>query len=113
MDEAEKLCDRLAIVDRGKIVAIDTPQGLITEYASEVRVIFTTDHEDISWLDEIAQVKKITKSGYRVEVEGSGPVLALVAASLVEHGITPADLRIEQPSLEDVFLKLTGRDIGE
>ena len=113
MDEAEKLCDRLAIVDRGKIVAMDTPQGLITEYASDVRVIFTTDREDLSWLDEIAQVKKITRSGPRVEVEGDGPVLVLVAASLVEHGITPADLRLEQPTLEDVFLKLTGQDIGD
>jgi ABC-2 type transport system ATP-binding protein len=113
MDEAEKLCDRLAIVDRGKIVAMDTPQGLITQYASEVRVIFTTDREDLSWLDEVAHVKKIIRSGPRVEVEGSGPVLALVAAALVEHGITPADLRVEQPALEDVFLKLTGQDIGE
>ena len=113
MDEAEKLCDRLAIVDKGRIVAMDTPQGLITEHASEVKVIFTTDRADISWLEGITHVKKITRSGPRVEVEGSGPVLALVAASLVEHGITPADLRIEQPSLEDVFLKLTGQDIGE
>lgn len=113
MDEAEKLCDRLAIVDKGKIVALDTPQGLITEHASEVEVIFTTDRQDLSWLEEIPQVKKIARSGPRVEVEGSGPVLALVAASLVEHGITPADLRIEQPTLEDVFLKLTGQDIGE
>jgi ABC-2 type transport system ATP-binding protein len=113
MDEAEKLCDRLAIVDRGKIVAIDTPQGLITEYASEVKVIFTTNREDISWLDEISHVKKVIRSGPRVEVEGSGLVLALVAASLVEHGITPADLRLEQPTLEDVFLKLTRQDIGE
>jgi ABC-2 type transport system ATP-binding protein len=113
MDEAEKLCDRLAIVDRGKIAAMDTPQGLITKYASEVRVIFTTDREDLSWLDEVAQVKKVIRSGPRVEVEGGGPVLALVAASLVEHGITPADLRLEQPTLEDVFLKLTGQDIGD
>jgi ABC-2 type transport system ATP-binding protein len=113
MDEAEKLCDRLAIVDRGKIVAMDTPQGLITEYANEVRVIFTTDREDISWLDEISHVKKVIRSGPRVEVEGSGLVLPLVAASLVEHGITPADLRLEQPTLEDVFLKLTGQDIDE
>jgi ABC-2 type transport system ATP-binding protein len=113
MDEAEKLCDRLAIVDRGKIVATDTPQGLITEYAGEVKVIFTTDRADLSWLDEISHVKKVSRSGPRVEVEGSGPVLALVAAALVEHGITPADLRVEQPSLEDVFLKLTGQDIGD
>jgi ABC-2 type transport system ATP-binding protein len=113
MDEAEKLCDRLAIVDKGRIVAMDTPQGLITEHASEVKVIFTTDREDIAWLEEISHVKRIIRSGPRLEVEGSGPVLALVAASLVEHGITPADLRIEQPTLEDVFLKLTGQDIGD
>jgi ABC-2 type transport system ATP-binding protein len=113
MDEAEKLCDRLAIVDRGRIVAMDTPQGLITEYASEVKVIFTTDQEDLSWLEEISHVKKVTRNGPRVEVEGSGPVLALVAAALVEHGITPTDLRLEQPTLEDVFLKLTGQDIGD
>lgn len=113
MDEAEKLCDRLAIVDKGRIVAMDTPQGLITQHASEVRVIFTTDREDISWLEEISHVKRVARSGPRVEVEGSGSVLVLVAASLVEHGITPADLRIEQPSLEDVFLKLTGQEIDE
>ncbi len=113
MDEAEKLCDRLAIVNRGKIVAMGSPQGLITQYASEVRVIFTTDCEDLSWLNEIVRVKKITRSGPRVEVEGNGPVLALVAASLAEHGIIPTDLRIEQPTLEDVFLKLTGQGIDE
>jgi ABC-2 type transport system ATP-binding protein len=108
MDEAEKLCDRVAIVDRGKIAAIDTPQGLITEYASEVRVVFTTEQSDLSWLNEIPEVHAVIKTGPRVEVEGSGPVLALVAAALVQHGIIPADLRVEQPSLEDVFLKLTG-----
>jgi len=113
MDEAEKRCDRLAIVDKGKIIATDTPQGLITEHASEVKVIFTTEREDLSWFNEIEQVKKITRNGLRVEVEGNGPVLALTAASLVEHGIIPADLRVEQPTLEDVFLKLTGQDIGE
>jgi ABC-2 type transport system ATP-binding protein len=108
MDEAEKLCDRVAIVDRGKIAAIDTPQGLITEYASEVRVVFTTEQSDLSWLSEIPEVHAVIKTGPRVEVEGNGPVLALVAAVLVQHGIIPADLRVEQPSLEDVFLKLTG-----
>ena len=79
MDEAEKLCDRLAIVNRGRIAAIDTPQGLITEYASEVRVIFSTDKADLSFLDEIPEVRQVNRSGPRVEVEGSGAVLAKVA----------------------------------
>lgn len=111
MDEAEQLCDRVAVVDKGQIVALDTPQGLITTYASQIRVIFSTDSADLSWLEEIPQVRRINRHGPRVEVEGSGPVLALVAASLVDHGITPSDLRMEQPTLEDVFLALTGHDI--
>jgi ABC-2 type transport system ATP-binding protein len=113
MDEAEHLCDRVAIVDKGRIVALDSPQGLITTYATQVKVIFSTDHADLSWLEKVQYVQRVTKKGPRVEVEGSGAVLALVAASLVEHGITPSDLRMEQPSLEDVFLKLTGRRSGE
>jgi ABC-2 type transport system ATP-binding protein len=113
MDEAENLCDRVAIVDRGKIVASDTPQGLITRHASEVRVIFTSEKTDLPWLEKISGVIRVARKGPRVEVEGSGPVLALVAAALVEHGIVPSDLRVEQPTLEDVFLKLTGYTAGE
>jgi ABC-2 type transport system ATP-binding protein len=113
MDEAEKLCDRVAIIDHGKIIAADSPQGLITQYAKEVRVIFTTEKADLAWLEKVPGVSRITKKGARVEVRGSGPLLALVAAALVEHGIVPEDLRVEQPTLEDVFLKLTGHTAGE
>lgn len=113
MDEAERICDRVAIVDRGRIVASDTPQGLITEYASEVRVIFTAEQADLPWLAEIPHVQRVIRKGPRVEVEGSGPVLALVASALVEHDIIPPDLRVEQPTLEDVFLKLTGHSAGD
>jgi ABC-2 type transport system ATP-binding protein len=113
MDEAENLCDRVAIIDLGKIIAADTPQGLITQYANEVRVIFTTEQADLAWLEKISGVKKVMRKGPRVEVTGSGPLLALVAAALVEHGIVPADLRVEQPTLEDVFLKLTGHAAGD
>jgi len=113
MDEAEHLCDRLAIVDRGLISAMDSPQGLIATYAGNVRVIFSTDHDDLSWLNRIPGVVKVTRTGPRVEVEGNGPVLALTAAELVGHGIAPADLRLEQPSLEDVFLRITGHGAGD
>jgi ABC-2 type transport system ATP-binding protein len=113
MDEAEELCDRVAIVDRGRIIDSDTPQGLVNKHASEVRVIFTTDEADLSWLDNIAEVREVVRKGPRVEVEGRGPVLALAAAALVQHGIIPDDLRVEQPTLEDVFLKLTGHTAGD
>jgi ABC-2 type transport system ATP-binding protein len=113
MDEAENLCDCVAIVDRGKVVASGIPQALIATHASEVRVIFTSEITGFSWLEKVPGVKGVTVNGPRVEVLGSGPVLALVAAALVEHGIVPADLRVEQPTLEDVFLKLTGHAAGE
>lgn len=113
MDEAEKLCDHVAIMDQGRIVALDTPQGLITTHASEVRVIFTTEHTDLAWLSEVPHAQTVTRRGPRIEVEGRGPVLALVAASLAEHGITPSDLRMEQPTLEEVFLKLTGHGASD
>jgi ABC-2 type transport system ATP-binding protein len=113
MDEAEKLCDRVAIIDHGKIIAADSPQRLITQYAGEVRVIFSTEKADLAWLEKVPGVSRITKKGPRVEVKGSGPLLALVAAALVEHGIVPEDLRVEQPTLEDVFLKLTGHTAGD
>ena len=108
MNEAEYLCDRLAIMNRGRVAALDTPRGLINTYASEIRVVFTTDRDDLFWLEEVPHVKRVTKTGPRVEVQGDGPILTLVAAALVNHGITPSDLRTEQPSLEDVFLKITG-----
>ena len=113
MDEAEHLCDRVAVVDRGRIVALDAPQGLITTHASDIRVIFTSDYPDLSWLEELPEVHRITRNGPRIEVEGSGPVLARVAAALVQHGIVPSDLRTEQPTLENVFLKLTGHSVHE
>ena len=113
MEEAEQLCDRLAIVNHGRIVATDSPQGLITTYADKIKVIFSTDVEDISWLEVLPQVNTLTRRGQRVEVEGNGPVLAAVAAELAAHGILPVDLRTEQPSLEDVFLAITGGTMND
>lgn len=113
MDEAQHLCDRVAIVDRGRIAAMDTPQRLVAAYSGGVRVTFSTDHADLPWLGQVPGVAKIVRSGPRVEVEGTGPLLALVAAALVEHGIVPVDLRTEQPSLEDVFLRITGRSVQD
>jgi ABC-2 type transport system ATP-binding protein len=113
MDEAERLCDRLGIVDAGRLTALDTPQGLIATYAGQVRVIFSTDHAELSWLQNVPNVSRVSRHGQRVEVEGSGPVLARVAAALVERGILPTDLRLEQPSLEDVFLSITGHTIQD
>jgi len=109
MDEAEQPCDRVAIVDRGRIIALDSPQGLIAAHAKSIRVTFSTDQTDLEWLEQLPNVEGVIRHGQRVDVAGSGPVLAHVAAALVEHGIVPVDLRVDQPTLEDVFLMLTER----
>jgi ABC-2 type transport system ATP-binding protein len=113
MEEAEELCDRVVIVDRGRIVAHGTPQGLIVNHANGVRVRFSTKQADLAWLNDVPHVSRVIQRNGRVEVEGNGPVLALVAAALVERGIVPPDLRVEQPTLEDVFLRITGRSMQE
>lgn len=113
MDEAEELCDRLAVIDKGRVIALDTPRGLIGNHAGELRVVFTTDVTDLGYLEKVEGVNHVEREGPRVTVFGKGAVLALVASELVKHGITPADLHLEQPSLEDVFLKLTGHAAHE
>jgi ABC-2 type transport system ATP-binding protein len=109
MDEAELLADRLAIMDGGQVVALGSPQELIAGSPAPRTVRFSADHQDLSWLDGVRNVRKVVRRGGVVEVTGDGPLLAIVASQLVSQGILPEDLRVEQPGLEDVFLELTGR----
>lgn len=113
MEEAERLCDRIAVMDAGRIVAEGSPSRLVAEHAEFVTVVFSTDAEDVSWIADVPHVDRVVRHGARVEVRGGGPVLAHVAAALVARGITPPDLHVDQPTLEDVFLKLTGHAMEE
>src|SRR5512137_944440 len=108
MDEAERLCDRVAVVDKGRIIAADTPRGLVVRYDPLEQVVFSCELDDVEWLSRVPGARGVTRRGPRIMVEGTGPLLAHVAASLVERGLAPDDLRVIEPSLEDVFLKLTG-----
>jgi len=111
MDEAEHLCDRVAVVDRGRVVALDTPQRLIDGLGLPSVVRFTTSEPDLGWLEKLDVVESVARHGEAVEIRGAGPVLALVASELVARGILPLDLRVERPTVEDAFLALTGRDV--
>ena len=107
LDEAERLCDRVAVVDRGNIIALDTPRGLVVRYDPLEQVVFSCDLDEVEWLGGVPGARSVTRRGTRVVVEGTGPLLAYVGAALVDRGVTPDDLRVIEPSLEDVFLKLT------
>jgi hypothetical protein len=63
---------------------------------------------DLGWLAGVAGVRQVAQRDGSVEVRGTGPVLAEVGAALVGHGLHPADLRVDQLNLEDVFLSITG-----
>jgi ABC-2 type transport system ATP-binding protein len=108
MEEAERLCDRLIVLDRGRIVASGTPAAVAAAHGGGTRVLFGADGRDVAWLEAVPHVHRVLRRGSRVEVLGDGPVLPLVAAALVDRGIVPEDLRAEQPTLEDAFLNLVG-----
>jgi ABC-2 type transport system ATP-binding protein len=115
MEEAERLCDRVAILDHGRIVALDTPEALIHSLGVESRLVFTIPdgRDDLSLLD-LPQVSRVETSGDRVMVYGNKKGLAsAVINALEDAGIAFQDLRTEQPDLEDVFLTLTGREMRE
>jgi ABC-2 type transport system ATP-binding protein len=113
MSEAEYLCDRVAIVDRGKVVMLDSPQAIVDSLHVPLRVRFSAELADLSWIEAMPVVQRVERRGSQIEIEGTGPVLALVAAALVERGLLPTDLRTERPTLEDAFIALTGREIGD
>ena len=113
MDEAERLCDNLIVVDRGKVIAAGSPKGLIKEHGKGVRISFSVGQADLTWLKDVPHVYRVITSDSRVEVEGIGPAGALVAAALVEHGLVPDDYTVEPAALEDVFLGLTGQTYAE
>ncbi|WP_448600885.1 ATP-binding cassette domain-containing protein [Thermoflexus hugenholtzii] len=115
MEEAERLCDRVAIVDRGRLVALDTPERLIRSLGAEHRVIFTADTAfDPAPLRNLPGVFRVERIGERVVVYGQGDRLAAqVVEAMAARGIAIRDLRVEQPNLEDVFLALTGRPMKE
>ncbi|WP_193315231.1 ABC transporter ATP-binding protein [Nostocoides sp. F2B08] len=109
MDEAQRLCDRLAVLSRGSVLAKGTAAELIAAHQSETVVRFTAPPDvDLSYLSALADVRHIERDGDQTTVRGGGPLLARVAHALVERGIEPADLAAHTPTLEDAYLSLTG-----
>ncbi|MFO7682978.1 MAG: ABC transporter ATP-binding protein [Chloroflexota bacterium] len=115
MEEAERLCDRVAILDQGKIVALNTPANLIASLAAESRVMFTvTEPFDQAVLQPVSSVTRVERTGQRLVVYGTKETLLRDIVNVLDANRVPyTGLLTEQPTLEDVFLALTGREIRD
>ncbi len=113
MEEAERLCDRVAILDHGRIVAMDTPSRLIDSMEAEERVIFTLVGFFSKELEkEFSRIGRVEVQGKQVAISGKNhctpSLLSQVVNFLDDQKVPYRDLHTEQPTLESVFLSLTG-----
>jgi lipooligosaccharide transport system ATP-binding protein len=111
MDEAEQLCDRLVVMDHGKIVAEGSPRQLIEEYSTREVLELRFDAEDHK-----DHAEQVTGIGKRVEVLPDRLLVYThdgeeVIAKVHERGLQPAAVLVRRSTLEDVFLRLTGRTL--
>jgi ABC-2 type transport system ATP-binding protein len=115
MEEAERLCDRVAIIERGTVIDIGTPEDLVRRHCPEQTVVLVT--EDACARERLAAipgVEEVALRGREVTVRGRDPrLVSHVIHCLSEHRIQVTDFRTVMPTLEDVFLALTGHSIRD
>ena len=121
MEEAEHLCDRVAIMEAGRIVALDTPSNLIAGLGISERITFRVSGDwNPARLENLPRVERVENEGDKRVVYGKInktpnpiPIITEVVNSLTADGVHFSDLQTEQPDLEDVFLSLTGKLLQE
>ncbi|GAA2498749.1 ABC transporter ATP-binding protein [Nocardia seriolae] len=108
MDEAERLCDRVAVLRDGKVAAQGTPAQLVRDYGGPTRVVLNGLPPDSvpSTLASVRGVQEVRTTAHRVEVLGEEPFRVGLGHTLAEHGLEKVDLTVSQPSLEDAYLRL-------
>jgi ABC-2 type transport system ATP-binding protein len=110
MEEAERLCDRVALIDAGHIVALDTPAALTERVETEQRIQFRPSAPVDDWLlESLPEVTKVIHKGDAVVVTGTSKALNAVISVLARNDIVAEQLRVDQASLEDAFLSFTGK----
>jgi ABC-2 type transport system ATP-binding protein len=114
MDEAENLCDRVAVMDHGKIVALGKPSDLIEQYAHETRIRLPQSlKEETDWLSAIRGVLSVEVGEDFTLVNFNNENIVELLQLIDQHGISLKGLHIQQSSLEDVFLSLTGNEMRD
>lgn len=116
MDEAERLADRVAIIDHGRLIALDTPAGLTgVQNATVVRFVAPAglDCTQLAALPAAHKAEEIRPGSYLIETDAAPVLVAALAAWLRDQQITLTELRVGHGSLEDLFLRLTGAEIRD
>ena len=115
MEEAERLCDRVAIIEHGKIIEMDTPAALVQKHCPQRGVVFSSDTADIpEVVQRIPGLTDLSTDGEVYTLSGTGDDFVSGALDAIsQHQIRVRDFRTEMPTLEDVFLKLTGHAIRD
>jgi ABC-2 type transport system ATP-binding protein len=112
MEEAERLCDRVALIDNGRIVALDAPGRLAARARDGKSVRFRPSAPfDDRLLTELPEVTRVERHGADVIVAGTGDLVNAVILTLAVAGVTAHDVQLDSSSLEDAFVKLTGRHL--
>ena len=115
MEEAEELCDRVAIMNAGQIVALDTPRRLVRGLQAPYRVTVTTDRplDGVEGFDEVAREESVDGYVLRMEATEAAAAVAAVTAAAERADARIVDLGVEPATLEDVFLSVTGRALHD
>ena len=113
MEEAERLADRIALIDKGRVVALDTPAGIVSRVDTEHRLRFRPSAPiDDALLTGLPEVGAVAREGSTIVVAGTGNLVQAVMTALARQQIVANELRIEQADLDDAFVALTGRKLA-
>jgi ABC-2 type transport system ATP-binding protein len=117
MEEAEHLCDRVGIIDYGKIIALDTPKNLVINLGAESKVLFKmedkgTDAAKFEALEAVSRVEKV-EDNFILYTRDNNVTLQELVRLADKEGFRLSNIRTESPNLDDVFLTLTGRELRE
>jgi len=117
MEEAETLCDRVGIIDHGRLIALDTPRNLVSSLGADSKVLFTVDDRDVpvsafEVFPEVSRAEKL-ENGYVLYTKDDSTTLGKLIRLSDKQGFRCGSIRTEVPTMDDVFLTLTGRELRE